>query len=388
MLREAAIDGPVVLVNVSSVRCDALIVAHGTVRLVPLPDLHEHECAERAAELSRLVESSARSDREARTDRDVAAERAAPALSGLLGWLWDTVCAPVLAALDGPDDPPPDRSAPRRLWWCPTGMLSALPLHAAGRYGTPDGVALPDLAVSSYTSTLAALTRARSADQRTVDGGGRPVVLAVGMPTTPPIGDLELADLPGVSDELDRLGRRFACRRLRTATRDEEERATPVPAYSLPTVERVRDALSGHAWVHLACHGGQDPDDPSSGAVYLADGPLTVLRIAALDLRAAELAFLSACRTAVGGVGLRDESIHLAAAMQVAGYRHVVATAWSISDEHTPEVVDRTYSRLTSGSGVPDVRRCARALHDAVAALRAELPDRPDLWAAYLHVGP
>ncbi|RSM73153.1 hypothetical protein DMB66_03745 [Actinoplanes sp. ATCC 53533] len=352
-LRPAAANGPVVLVNVSAVRCDALIVTTDGVRLVPLPDLTEADCLHRAVDLPRVVAA-----------RDLApAPAAVPPMVDLLDWLWNTIGAPVVAALDLASPLP-------RLWWSPTGPLSALPLHAAG--------ALPDLVVSSYTPTLGALLRAGTSAP-----ASRPVVLAVGMPKTPPIGALRPADLPGVTAELDRLAARLPVRQMRTATDDQA-----VPDDQLPTVSRVLDALGSHTWVHLACHGGQDPDDPSSGAVYLADGPLTVLRIAALDLRDAELAFLSACSTAVGGTDLRDEAIHLAAAMQVAGYRHVVATAWSISDEHTPDLVDRTYARLAPADGSPDAGRSARALHEAVAALRAELPDRPDLWAAYLHVGP
>jgi hypothetical protein len=366
-LRAAAAGGPVVLVNVSAARCDALIVTAGDdVRLVPLPDLDERECVRRAAELSAAVGAGP-----ARAGRDLG-RSTNPKLFELLGWLWDTVCAPVLAAMDA-------RPGRTRLWWLPTGPLTALPLHAAGRYGVADDN-LPGLAVSSYTPTLDALVRSRS-DAGTGAGAGAGTgvseVLAVGMPTTPSTDGLALIDLPGVAVELDRLAARLPCRQLRTATREE-----PASPTRPPTVDRILAALPSHAWVHFACHGGQDPADPSNGALYLADGPLSVLRIAALDLPAAELAFLSACGTAVGGPDLHDEAIHLAAAMQVAGYRHVLATAWSISDEHTPDVVDLTYRGMALDAG-----RSAEAMHDAVAELRAELPDRPDLWAAYLHLG-
>lgn len=44
-----------------------------------------------------------------------------------------------------------------RIWWCATGPLAFLPIHAAGIYG---GTALPtlsDFAISSYTPTIRAL---------------------------------------------------------------------------------------------------------------------------------------------------------------------------------------------------------------------------------------
>src|ERR1700749_2538392 len=46
-----------------------------------------------------------------------------------------------------------------RLWWCPTGILSFLPLHAAGLYsrGAPPGSKLSDFVVSSYIPTLSSL---------------------------------------------------------------------------------------------------------------------------------------------------------------------------------------------------------------------------------------
>jgi len=126
--------------------------------------------------------------------------------------------------------------------------------------------------------------------------------------------------------------------------------------------------------------------DPSRGAVYLSDGPLTVLRIAAEDLANADLAFLSACETAVGGIHLLDEAIHLAAALMLAGYRQVIATQWSISDNDATQVADNVYSQLAV-RGHPETNDAARAVHQAVASLRARVPGRPDLWAPYLHVG-
>jgi CHAT domain-containing protein len=51
-------------------------------------------------------------------------------------------------------------------------------------------------------------------------------------------------------------------------------------------------------------------------------------------------AFLSACHTFTGVLSLADEAIRLASAFQVAGYRHVIATLWWISDPRAPEVAD------------------------------------------------
>ena len=44
-----------------------------------------------------------------------------------------------------------------------------------------------------------------------------------------------------------------------------------------------------------------------------------------------DLANLSACQTARGDLRLLDEALHLAGALHLVGYRHVLATMWSIA---------------------------------------------------------
>lgn len=100
-----------------------------------------------------------------------------------------------------------------------------------------------------------------------------------------------------------------------------------------------------------------------------------------------ELAFLSACQTATGSTQAPDEAIHLAAAIQLLGYRHVIATLWSIYDSPAPDIADTVYAALTA-TGRPDANYAAHALHHAVTALRAKYPTEPLAWAPYLHTGP
>jgi len=82
-----------------------------------------------------------------------------------------------------------------------------------------------------------------------------------------------------------------------------------------------------------------------------------------------------------------DEAIHLAAAMQLLGYRHVIATLWSIYDFSTPDIAADVYAALTA-TGTPDADRAAQALHHAVATARTKHPTEPLAWAPYLHIGP
>lgn len=381
-LRQAASGGPVIVVNVGNRRCDALIITTAGVRLRPLPALTADECARRANTLLGVLYPAAAATAWRRELIDV--------LFATMSWLWDTIGEPVLKDLQDHGELPGDQldqdGAMPRLWWCPTGPLTALPLHAAGHHADPDGKCLSQLAVSSYAPTVEALLRSRERAQ--ADTATR--ILAVGMPTTPSFGDLQFHDLPAAPIELARLAETLptiSVDVLCSPTRDELSDGTTGHEDAQPTRDRVMRALPTHPWAHFACHGGQDLMDPSRGAVYLTDGPLTVLDLAAEELPAAELAFLSACQTAVGGARLPDEAIHLAAAMQLVGYRHVIATAWSISDAHAPDVAEDAYTELTA-TGRLDADHAAVAIHHAVAALRARRPSRPDLWAPYLHIGP
>jgi tetratricopeptide (TPR) repeat protein len=383
-LREAASGGPVVMVNIGNRRCDALIITATGVRLRRLPGLTAQECSRRANALLDALDPPAGGSPGEQN-------QLISLLFDVMSWLWDTTCEPVLQDLrdhgDLPgDQPADDGAAPPRIWWCPTGPLTALPLHAAGHYAGPGGPCLPQAAVSSYTPTVEALLRSRERAR----AGNATRIVAVGMPTTPGLGDLRFPDLPAVPTELTCLTEALpgvSVQVLRSPTWEELADKAVVDEETQPTADRVLQALRSHSWVHFACHGGQDVLDPSRGALYLADGPLTVLRLAAEELPAAELAFLSACQTAVGGVRVPDETIHLAAALQLAGYRHVIATAWAISDGEAPEIARATYRELAS-TGSLDAGRAAIAIHRAAQALRARHPGRPDLWAPYLHAGP
>jgi CHAT domain-containing protein len=122
-----------------------------------------------------------------------------------------------------------------------------------------------------------------------------------------------------------------------TGTRNEIARVAAI-FHSQPAVRTVRledeactkgavlEAMQHHSWIHLACHGSQHPKEPMKSGFALADGRLELSTIIESDLKHAEFAFLSACQTSTGDITLSDESVHLAAAMLVTGYRGVVGT--------------------------------------------------------------
>ena len=93
-------------------------------------------------------------------------------------WLWDSVVSPVIpdlrvaaAAYSG------DNSQRPRVWWCPTGPLTFLPIHAAGHHDRP-GEALIDLFTSSYAPTIRLIQQAGSRPLGDTDSG-RPLLVAL-----------------------------------------------------------------------------------------------------------------------------------------------------------------------------------------------------------------
>lgn len=353
--------GPVVLVNVGERRSDALVVAAGDVTVVPLPEATPGEVAARAVDFLTAVAvltGQAPPVPQGEARRRTVAARAT--VGRTLDWLWRAVAGPVLDAAvpaGGPGEWP-------RLWWCPTGLLTLLPLHAAAPLD--GGPGLLDRVIPSYTASLRALARARQA----VPEAPAPVdrALVVSLPHLP-----GLPDLPGAEREAQIVrGHLTRGRTLSGAT------ATPAAVVA---------ELRGHPVAHLSCHGRQDLRDPLRGRLALTGGPLQVRDLWRPGTAPAALAVLSACETVRGGAALPDEVLTLGTAFQLAGFRQVVGALWPISDPVTVQLCADLYAALAVPGGI-DPDRAAVALHDAVRRLRATLPGRAELWAAYAHLGP
>ncbi|MFD0337236.1 CHAT domain-containing protein [Streptomyces sp. NPDC127117] len=362
-LREAACDGPVVIVNIGRHRCDALVVTaedDAPPRIVPLERITREVVDSRARELIKVFSSGA----------DTTAQEQNEVLRALLAWLWTDIAEPVLTALDWPARPEQGREP--RLWWCPTGALTLLPLHAAGEYPpaggglarpAPDASGLLDRAVCSYAPTLRALVAAR---ERAAPAAGG--LLGVAVPSAPGMTALRHA-VPEVG-----------------SLREEFPTMTALVG-PLATRASVLEQLQCHSRLHFAGHGSQY--SLAGGALHCTDASISLRDVTALRLSGAELAFLSACETARGITGLADEFAHLAGGLNIAGFSHVIATQWPISDLRAPQVA-RDFYRALRHEPPPGDRRlpAAAALRTAVLRLRAARPESPVLWAPYIHTGP
>ncbi|KAF9530801.1 hypothetical protein CPB83DRAFT_892433 [Crepidotus variabilis] len=158
ILSQLPMDGPLVLLNINEVRCDALALIHGADEPIRISlNNFTHEKAELLrSQLGYYLscDKVRRHDSNNRAGR--IARRPDTGLPHILRELWNGVVWPILKGL-GYSRPPAHRN---RIWWCLTGPLSFLPIHAAGIYD-PDakapGLCLSDFAVSSYIPTVTTL---------------------------------------------------------------------------------------------------------------------------------------------------------------------------------------------------------------------------------------
>lgn len=381
-LLPASSDGPIVVINVASRRCDALIVSPNGVHCVPLPELSERMAVDM---VNTFVSATADlTDAATAPDRLIEAEAQ---LRAVMSWLWDSVTEPVLNFI-GITKARVDRDYQDwpRVWWIPTGILTVLPMHAAGYHGAPiwssysdNGTTVIDRVVSSTLPTIGALAQARV--YRCPETGVQRA-LGIAMPHTPDHEGFIMPDLPETMMELDLIEDAIGKSRVKLLAPAQRN-------LEVPTKAKVLECLPKHAWAHFACHAYTDLKFPTRSALLLPDhqsDALTVLDLVGLRLPDAHLAYLSACTTARGAADYLDEPIHLAAAALLAGYRHVIATLWPLADESEPAAL--VYRTLASPDHIDWTARLAPvAVHAAAHHRRASTADFLD-WANLLHYGP
>lgn len=171
-----------------------------------------------------------------------------------------------------------------------------------------------------------------------------------------------------------------------------QKQLTPsVRLTALTTTPRLGFPYPGAPRRHTVPCGPRGDNHPSKSLLLLHDhqqNPLNIASLAPIALDRARLAYLSACSTAfTSTTELLDEATHLASAFQLAGFPHVIGTLWEINDDIAVTIAETFYTKLTTSQDACDTDQAARALHDAIRAVRTKFPVTPSLWAAYLHSG-
>jgi hypothetical protein len=169
-LMAAADQGPIIIINISSYRCDAFLIEHRQIRVLPLPNLREEELNERVQQLS--VGSTP-----------------------VLEWLWNVAVGPILDELGY--QRPSSNNWPR-VWWIPTGALSHFPIHAAGFHTKGSTETVLDRVMSSYSSSIKAIVYGRQHSVRRPAESTSEQALLVAMKDTPGLN----SDLPFATTDI------------------------------------------------------------------------------------------------------------------------------------------------------------------------------------------
>ncbi|KAI1411788.1 CHAT domain-containing protein [Hypoxylon sp. FL1857] len=336
-MREAAEAGPIIVINVSKYRCDAILIERNGIRYIPLPCLDQYK-VNKWQQISRLSVQE---------------------LLDVLKWLWDTVAGPVLDAL-GLIEKPTDSVWPR-IWWVPTGALSSFPLHAAGYHEDGSDRTVLDRAISSYSPSVKSLIRdrqERASRSSLSESLAKDQAVLVAMKHTP--GHRKLDSAP---KEIDAL--RSLCEAMNLKVVEPVLRKQDVLAQLLKC-----------EFFHFAGHGDTNVTDPLQSRLLLEDwetDSLTVDALFNINLRARApfLAYLSACGTGrVNNFRFFDESVQLINACQLAGFRHVIGSLWEVNDESCVDMARITYETILHGQMTDS--SVSLGLHNATRTLRSQ----------------
>ncbi|KAL9121378.1 MAG: hypothetical protein Q9187_002062 [Circinaria calcarea] len=231
--------GPIVVINVSEHRSDAILVEQHEIRFLALPNLNIEQINQRTQ------------------TNDLGNPR-------VLEWLWDTVMNPILNAL-GFTQSPSNGDWPH-VWWIPTGPLSKFPLHAAGYHGKGSSKTVLDRVMSSYSSSIKTIIHGR---RRRIMPATSAQALLVAIKYK---GKLEL---PSANKEIEMVRR--LCKSM--------------AFNSIQSGQGKQDILSHlpqSKIFHFAGHGYTDTDDPSKSHLLLGDeenNPLTVPTLLEINIR-------------------------------------------------------------------------------------------------------
>ncbi|KAM0228385.1 hypothetical protein ACHAP5_011958 [Fusarium lateritium] len=323
---QAGDKGPVVVLNTSRIRCDAIIIYLNKIEVLSLPDLEYDSIVDRSDSGSRCKVQT-------------------------LLWLWETIAMPILAHLGLLSTP---SASWLRMWLIPTGPLTNFPIHAAGDYRSTSSESILDYAVCSYTPSIGALVSARD---KPVAIPEKAQALVVGTEHNP-----GFPRLPFVSREISTI-QNFC-------------RSTGLDIIQPRHKEGVLQTLASCTIFHFAGMFNAIMEDPLENQLFVEDGSITVNDIldATLSRHPPLLAYLSSCATArTNNKEFADECLHAAGALHMGGFRHAIGTLDYVSDEVCAETSSLFYEALMNRGLSNDT--VALCLHDATRRLR-------DQWIA------
>ena len=368
-LRQAAAEGPVVMLNLSNnYKADALILLPSTP-IIPVPLGKPEDIVELIQDYAKsgsriCLPGSHYSGPESRKSRlhwHDSNPRTHSVLSFFLERCSQLIMNHVKAALLNAGV-----ASKSRIWLCPTGLITILPLHAAVGPVFDHRSSADLFFIPSYTPSLSALITARLNTRRLHPD---PELLIVGAPMIP-----DLPHLPSVEEE---------CRVVRELVPNGRDLLG-----TFASCKELLKWLPRHSWVHFACHGLHDDNSPFESAFMVCDGPFTLREIMTTRLAndCGGLAFLSACHTAAPSSLVPNEVLHLSAGMQFCGFASVVGTQWPVVDKVAADLARVFYKELFRGESKAPLTYSAEALHGSLMLLK-EHGTRVEYLVPFIHVG-
>ncbi len=208
-----------------------------------------------------------------------------------------------------------------RIILLPSAELFLLPVHAAPLLDTTSD-RLCDRYQVSYAPSIEVLANIRAKARRSIE----PELYAVINPQSDP--QLAFTEPEGAA-----IAELFAKHTL-----DKGQAGTK---------QRVLAAMQGCAYLHFACHGSYNWDDPATSGLELTDGRLTLaeLQAGSIDLSATRVVTLSVCETGISDVmkGSAEEYVGIPAGFLLAGVPCVVSSLWAVPDLSTALLIERFY---------------------------------------------
>jgi hypothetical protein len=349
-----SLDGIIVFLNCSRLRCDAIILApSGHLLSVPLSSRTNQKALQ---DLTKLFIQGSRDICESRItgsdfDKDV--------LSYISSHLWEAVVKPVTESLGKL------ALGPRRIWWIPTGAFTWLPIHAAAppisksesgdALGLEPETIIPIDWASSYAVTLRSLLRP-------LHGAAQKAMLR----TSPTRHILAIGAQPArrTTSLLGGLGTSVQCLKNHVLGMDNVALVAlegPSQATFINICRALKPAEHLVDVLHISLPIQLDPIRPPNsawvgvdgGSIKLAD--VLTITTSGRDTMP-EFAFITSPSLRMewpDTMSVGGEFLTMAGAMQFSGVGSVVGALWNATTEDSAAIAKRVYARMFPGRGPP-----------------------------------
>lgn len=371
-LKRLAAFGPIVILNITELRSDAIMISTNSLQSIPLPLASEETCRRTYNQLKQLLQIL-KSDNNPQDQWDTSDN----SLHEILLWLWTAIVDPIFESLGILAHQRPE-SHKLRIWWVTSSWANLLPLHAAGDHrkaaATGEPCSVLDLTNSSYIPTIRALQEARKRMEgltlQEVPDADKALLAAMRITA-------DRRSLPKTTTEIDTVNSAISDHFITTVLYE-------------PSTAEVITHLETSKIAHIACHGETDRLDPMKSHLLFKDyspNPLDVQTLINITFQRCQLVYLSACETTVNeDAELLDEGIHISGGFQMGGVPNAISTWWTVFDDDCVDVAKGFYEGLVGEGGSINVRRCAESLSRVTQRLR-DAGRSPLVWAAYTHFG-